>query len=264
MNEIIKEQIKAEQAYRSYAVATAVAVKGASPCKPGRKMLIYPDGTIAGTIGGGLLEKLVIEDAKKVIHTQKLLFREYDLTTEDGAASCNPIVKVVIEPFCARPQLVVVGAGHVGGAVLRCAKLLNFETTLIDNRPAAQIQARIDEADRFISCETYDEGVKNANIPSGAFYFCSTWSHENDAVALRACLEQDAPAYIGMTGSKPKIKTIFGQLKEAGFSDEMLDSVHTPVGLDICGSSPEEIGFAIMAEILMVKNGGTGKPCKEL
>jgi len=80
--------------------------------------------------------------------------------------------------------------------------------------------------------------------------------------ALKGAMQKSF-GYVGMLGSIKKTKDIYKQLDEKSISRELLEQVHTPVGLDIGDMSPEEVGFSILAEMLMIKNGGTGKPCKE-
>jgi len=70
-----------------------------------------------------------------------------------------------MEVFGPSLQLVICGAGHVGGTLLRLAKLLSFETILIDDRPTDQIKDKIDLADRFVQCSSFEEGICSAGIP---------------------------------------------------------------------------------------------------
>lgn len=248
---ILKAQYKAQQAGKRYALVTAVANSGGGTVIPGKKLLVFEDGSTLGTIGGGEIEYEIIKRARGAI----------------AKGSSTELVSVesadfLMESFGPDTTVVVMGAGHVGGAVLRAAKLLNFATVLIDNRPEEMIRDKVESADRFVSCDDYAEGLLSANIPDGAYYFCAAWSHEHDKKALGAALSKHA-AYVGMVGSAEKIDRIFTALREEGVSDAKLEKVFAPVGLDICDGSPEEIGFAVVAEMLKIKNGGSGAHCRE-
>jgi xanthine dehydrogenase accessory factor len=146
---------------------------------------------------------------------------------------------------------------------LRLAKLLHFKTILIDNRSPDQIQDVIELADHFIPCEMFEEGISNDAIREGAYYLCCASTHTQDKSALKGAVQRPF-AYIGMLGSIRKTKEMYRQLNEEGISRDLLDQVHCPVGLDICDLSPEEVAFSIMAEILMIKNKGTGRKRKIL
>jgi xanthine dehydrogenase accessory factor len=263
--EILQEQLKAEKAGIPYAILTVAETEGTSPCKIGKKMLLLENGMTSGTIGGGNLEHRVIEDALKAIKEKQSFYKKYENIPdyEHPGLGCSFKVSLLVEVISPALQLIVCGAGHVGTAVLRLAKLLHFNTVLIDNRPPDQIQNAIDLADRFISGESFEAGIINGNIRDGAYYLCCASTHTLDKSALKGALQKHF-AYIGMLGSVKKTKEMYRQLEEEGISRDLLDRVHCPVGLDICDMSPEEVAFSIMAEILMIKNRGTGKTRREL
>ncbi len=262
---ILQEQLKAKKAGISFAVLTVVETEGTSPWTVGKKMLLLEDGRTFGTVGGGALEKQALVEAAGAIKCRKSFFKRYihTPTYEEPGLGCNFKVSLFVEVVSPNLQFVVCGGGHVGGSALQLAKILHFETTLIDNRPVDQLQEKIPFADRFISCENYEEGILNADIPEGAYYLCCASSHTEDKSALKGVLQRQF-AYVGMLGSVKKTIEMFRQLEEEGISRNLLEQVHTPVGLDICDMSPEEVAFSILAEILMIKNGRTGKPRKDI
>lgn len=262
--DFLKEQLAAEEAGSCYAVVTIVDTDGSTARNQG-KMMVFPDGSIVGTIGGGYVEKLAIEDAVKCIDTGKNLFKTYDMSTMavESGIICDGVFHVLIEPFAGKPMLVMVGGGHVGGALMRQAKLLNWEVMLIDARPDELIADKIALADRYVHVEDFAADIPKLNITSGSYYVIATWGHHFDGEALHGVLQHDA-AYIGMIGNRQKINYIFKTLSERGVSEEQLDFVSTPIGLDIGGETPEEIALAIMAEITMVKYGKTGNTMKEV
>ncbi|KNZ43242.1 XdhC family protein [Acetobacterium bakii] len=262
--DILQEQLKAQKDGLSYAVLTVVETEGTSPCKVGKKILLLENGTTLGTIGGGQFEREAVEEAKQAIKDRRSYLKRYEHipTYEATGLGCTFSVNLFVEVVNPGLQLVVCNAGHVGSAVLRMAKLLHFETILLDTRPPEQIPDQIELADRFISCEIFENGILEAEIPDGAFYVCCASTHTQDKSALKGALQRKF-AYVGMLGSVKKTREMYKQLEDEGISRALLDQVHAPVGLDICDMSPEEVGFSILAEILMTKNDGTGMPCKE-
>ncbi|VBB06475.1 xdhc- coxi [Lucifera butyrica] len=257
---ILEEQLKARKAGISYAVLTVAETEGTSPCTVGKKMLLLEDGTTFGTVGGGAFERQALEEAAQAIKERQSFYKHYvhSPTYEEPGLGCSFKVGLLVEAVSPGLQLVVCGAGHVGGAVLQFAKLLHFETILIDTRLPEQIQDKINIADRFLACKTYEEGILEGRIPDGAYYLCCAPTHTQDKSALKGALQKSF-AYVGMLGSMKKTKEMYQQLEEEGISRDLLLQVHTPVGLDICDMSPEEVAFSVLAEILMIKNGGTGK-----
>jgi len=262
--EIIQKQLKAKKAGIAYALLTVAETEGTSPCKIGKKMLLLEDGTTFGTVGGGEFERQAIEEAKQAIKNRQSFFKRYTHTPtyEELGLGCAFKVSLLVDVVSPRLQLVVCNAGHVGTAVLRFAKLLNFENTLFDTRSTEEIQDKIELADHFISCDTFEECMLNTDIPDGAYYLCCASTHSQDKSALKGALQKPF-AYVGMLGSFQKTKEMYKQLEAEGISRELLQQVHTPVGLDICDMSPEEVAFSILAEMLMIKNGGTGKQRKD-
>ena len=262
--DFLKEQLAAEEAGSSYAMVTIVDTDGSTARNSG-KMLVFPDASIVGTIGGGYVEKLAIEDAVECIASGANLFKTYDMSTMavESGIICDGVFHILIEAFAGKPMLVMVGGGHVGGALMRQAKLLNWEVMLIDARPDELIADKIALADRYAHVEDFAKDIPQLNIAPGSFYVIATWGHHFDGEALHGVLQQDA-SYIGMIGNRQKINYIFKTLAERGVSQERLDFVSTPIGLDIGGETPEEIALAIMAEITMVKYGKTGNTMKEV
>lgn len=262
--DILQEQLKARKAGMAYAVLTVVATEGTSPSKIGKKILLLADGTAMGTIGGGEFEREAIRDAQEAIATGTSFFKRYEHlpTYEAEGLGCTFAVSLFVEVFTPKIPLVILNAGHVGTAALKLAKFLHFETILLDLRPPEQIAEQIEMADRFIPCENFETALLAADIPDGAYYLCCASTHTQDKSALKGALQKNF-AYVGMLGSFQKTKEMYKQLEAEGLSRALLEQVHTPVGLDICDMSPEEVGFSILSEMLMVKNGGTGKPRKE-
>ena len=264
MLSILEQQLKAQKEGRAVVLATVVKTQGSTPRGVGSKMMVLSDGSVIGTVGGGVLEKQVIEDALKCLKAGGAELREYENKTSESGPACGGLITVYMEADNDRPRLVVCGAGHVGGEVIRLGGILGYDITALDTRANDDIILKnASGADRFITADTFDEVISSLEISPGAFYLVSTYGHAHDAEALAAVLKK-APKYVGMMGSPGKIRAIFEKLKGQGVKDGELGMVHTPIGLDIGGETPPEIALSIMAEMQMARYGGTGKHLKEL
>ena len=175
--------------------------------------------------------------------------------------TCGGHIKVLIESFPSKPLLVMCGAGHVGCAVLKVAGFMGYSTLLIDDRADEIIDKSIAVADRFVRVKDFEKDITEMDIPAGAFIVIATHGHINDRASLYAALAKKA-AYIGMIGSRRKIAGLFEYMRNRGMTDEQLDTVFTPIGLDIGGETPEEIAVAIMAEVQSSRYHG--RSCRHL
>ena len=199
--DIVKEQAAAYDAGKSYAVVTIVHSDGSTPRSSG-KMIVYADGTTRGTIGGGAVELIAIKDAIKCIENGANAYKEYDLTSPSSntGMTCGGDMGVLIEAFIAKPLLVMIGAGHVGAAVMHIAEFIGYDTLLIDDRADEQIADKIAAAGHFVRVKDFEAEIKAMDIPDGAYYVIATHGHAHDGAALAGTLSKNA-AYIGMIGS---------------------------------------------------------------
>ena len=256
--DLLQEQSESLRAGRDFAVVTIVSSENLA--RTSGKMVVYADGSISGTVGGGMWEQAAIHDAREALKTGANTVKVYDFNSQLAQAGfqCSGVMTAFIE-VCRNDalKLVVVGGGHVGNAVIRTAKAVGFHTTLVDTRGEEIIGDSIAIADRFIPVGSFNQ-VDRIDLPAGASYVVSTYGHMVDGAALGGVLRRGDAAYVGMLGSRQKIRTIFANLREAGVAQETLEAVHTPIGLDLGGETPEEIALAVVAEILAVKNGRTG------
>lgn len=255
LHELLQKQAASLREGRDFAVVTTVEADGLA--RTSGKMLVYPDGAICGTVGGGMWEKSAVQDALRCLAERRNAVRVYDFGGElqEAGIRCQGKLTVFIE-YCSgsRTQLVVVGGGHVGNAVIRAAKAVGFAVTLADTRGEAEIGSSIREADVFIPLGRFED-IAGAKLPAHPFYVVSTYGHQVDGAALGGVLSRGDAAYIGMLGSRKKVRAIFGQLKERGVSPETLRQVYAPIGLDLGGETPEELAISIVGEMLAVKYG---------
>lgn len=259
LHEMLQEQAASLREGRDFAVVTTVEADGLA--RTSGKMLVYPDGTIRGTVGGGMWEKSAVQDALRCLETRRNAVKVYDFSGElqEAGIRCQGKLTVFIE-YCSGKctQLVVVGGGHVGNAVIRAARAVGFAVTLADTRGEAEIGDSIREADTFIRLERFED-IASAKLPERPYYVVSTYGHQVDGAALGGVLSRNDAAYIGMLGSRKKVRAIFAQLERQGVDPVALRRVYAPIGLDLGGETPEELAVSIVGELLAVKYGrGSG------
>lgn len=234
------------------AVATVVKTRGASPRNPGAKMLVYPDGTIVGSVGGGEMEMRVIASAKEALRDGQPRYLDMTLSDEERGDPlvCGGEMEIFIEPLLTASTLVIVGAGHVGAAVAQLAKFLGFRTIVIDDRAEFLTRERLPYADETHAGDLAQEIKKLEVTPQTSIVIVSR-AHTLDAQILRAVIDKPA-AYIGMLGSKRRVLTVRDMLQKEGVSKQALDRVHAPIGIEINAETPQEIAVSIMAEVIQV------------
>ncbi|WP_309493096.1 XdhC/CoxI family protein [Candidatus Hecatella orcuttiae] len=242
------------------AVATVVKAEGSTPQGVGAKMIIREDGSRFGTIGGGCIENAVVAEAQEALKDGKSRLSSFKLTEEEAGGVgmiCGGTMDVMVEVIQPTPTLLIIGSGHIAEPLHRLGRMLGFQVVVVD--PFAR-KERFPEADRVIAAPV-DEGLAQVAVGPQTYVVVVT-RHQYDEPALRAVLPSQA-AYIGLVGSLNRVNTIFKMLREEGVADEAaLARVHAPIGLDIGAKTVEEIALSIMAEIVHVQRGGTGRPLK--
>ena len=259
--EVLTELVKALERGEELALVTIVAAQGSTPQRVGAKMLVYPDGRIAGTIGGGCYENDALGKAREALLARKPRLVKYDLTddfAEESGLICGGQMTVYIEPVEAAPQLYIVGAGHVGTQLAHVARPVGFRIHVLDDREKFANTERFPEADEVI-VDSIPDWLHKAEIPPSAYVVVVTRGHRHDLDALRSLAARDL-RYIGLIGSKAKVKKIYDALVEEGMPVECLARIHAPIGLDIGAVSPEEIAISILAELIAVRRGRIDEP----
>lgn len=254
-----EELLKARKENKSYATAIVVKTEGSTPRSAGSKMLVLADGTIVGTVGGGVVERQAVADCIAAMQTGETMLQTY--CTAGPASDAPDCVTVFIEPGEKRPYLYLCGCGHVAQAVMPLAKSMGFHLVGIDARDVSGFGDALKPLDELIVLESFREMEKLDFVPGSAYIACS-FSHDTDGEVLQVILSKE-PAYVGMLGGRPKIRKLFQKLKEQGYSEETLKKINAPIGLDLGGEDPAAIAVSIMAEILMVKNRRSGRPLRE-
>jgi xanthine dehydrogenase accessory factor len=158
-----------------------------------------------------------------------------------------------LEPVSPNPNLIIVGAGHIGKALTHLGSILNFEVTVIDDRPDFANKEMLPDADKII-VDRVEHALLNVPKTSESYFVIVTRGHKHDAEALRQVINSDA-AYIGMIGSKRKIALMKEEFLQEGWATSgQYDRVHAPIGIDINSETVEEIAVSIAAELIRERN----------
>ncbi|MFN3420346.1 MAG: XdhC family protein [Armatimonadota bacterium] len=168
-------------------------------------------------------------------------------------------VELFVEPLIPRPHLIIAGAGHIGTALSHLASLLEFEVTVVDDRPSFANRERLPEVDNVLVGDIA-QTVASQPMDKDTYIVIVTRGHRHDSEVLKAVIKHiDEVAYIGMIGSRRKIKLIYDETVAQGIATyEQLAKVHAPIGIEIGGESVWEIALSIAAELVWVRNNREG------
>ncbi len=255
--DLFDEIQRLRQSGRKAALATIVQIRGSVPSFQTAKMLVRDDGSTLGSIGGGCVEAEVWAAAQDVLREEKSRMMTFDLTEESMAESgliCGGKLEIFVEPILPTPKMIVFGAGHIAMQVSKIATIAGFTTTVVDNRPGYSNKERFPEAEAVYS-ESFEDAFRSLVPNENTYVVIVTRGHQEDENVLRWAVQTDA-RYIGMIGSKRKVRTIFQTLEKEGVPREKLEHVCAPVGLDIGAVLPEEIAVAIVAEAIHYRRAG--------
>lgn len=233
-------------------LAVVVSTTGSVPRETGAWMLVAARGNV-GTVGGGALEKRVLDLAPVLLASGEPKLFHFNLNKDLGM-NCGGNVTLYLEPLLPAARLVIFGGGHIGKALHGLAPLLGLQAVIVDERP------EFSAADRFPGARTV------CDLPAAAAEALAvgrrdavvvvTHQHRHDLDAVRAVIEC-RPAYLGMIGSRGKVRKTRDALLADGVPPERLETLRAPVGLDLGGRSPGEIAVAIAAEIIALRSGRT-------
>ncbi len=232
-------------------LATVVDTHGSVPRHAGTKMVVAATGSTIGTIGGGRVERQIRDDALDVLARRRPDLRSYTLhdPEEGDPGICGGTMNVYLEPYMTPHTVFVVGAGHVGRAVVDLASWLGFRTVVVDDRAELVEERAQPNADvRFAG--SVAEALAAHPITTDTSVVVVTRDHELDA-EIAPLLMQTPARYVGVMGSRRRWSETRRVIEERGASDG-LDRIHNPIGLDIGAESVEEIAVSILSEIIAV------------
>jgi len=260
MHDIYTELTELKHGKGAGVLITVVEKSGSVPTETGMKLLVYPGGKSAGTVGGGTLERMAIEKACQIFQTQTNDLVQYDLNAiaEKGMRTdmpCGGTVTLFFEYFAPRDHVYIFGAGHIGKALVYHLKPLSYYVTVIDDRQD-QLEQIVD-ADQIIH-DQFEKALANLEVVENSYFIIATYQHRYDSVVLKQIYQSGVhPRYIGLVSSRRKREVIFKELR-AELRKVNLKICHTPVGLDIGGATPHEIALSILAELQAVRYGKSG------
>lgn len=242
---------------QSFAVVSIVDTLGAVPRKSG-KMILTEKGQSFGSVGGGYLEKeaksLAAECLLKNSNTLAWIENPSSEAEKLQTSESTGKIQVFIEVFKPTPRLVIIGAGHVGAAIAKAASSLDFNIEIIDKRSDLANEACFPMASAISVAPELEEALSLLRIDSSTYVVIAY--EANDERPIRFLIDKPW-AYCGMLGSRKKILSLWSKLEKEGYSRNLIDRIHAPIGIDIGAETPEEIAISVLAEILAVKNGKT-------
>jgi len=243
------------------ALVTIVATNGSTPQRVGAKMLVYADGRIVGTVGGGCYENDAFWKAKEALKTRQPLRVKYELDddfAQENGLVCGGQMEVFIEPIEPPPAVYIIGAGHVGYYLGKFAHESGFLVNVVDDREQFANRERFPEAADVV-VDDVPAWLTAATLPASAYVVIVTRGHRHDLDALRAVVARDL-RYVGLIGSRAKVARVYEALMAEGIDPERFTHVHAPIGLDLGAVTPQEIAVSIVAELIAVRRGRTADP----
>ncbi len=251
---VLRQAAVLEDSRYPHVLVTVAAIRGSAPQDLSAKMLVTPEGRVAGTVGGGKLEAAALRYAADLLArtdaTAELV--EWDLKRDIGM-TCGGIVTLLFESRCPRPWTVAVyGAGHVVHHLVRVLLPLPVRLDVRDSR-AEWINA-LPTAPNLTADVCEDPVATIGGLPPDAFVLFITQGHTTDRPILEAALRRGGFPFVGVIGSRAKAATLRRELREAGLSDELTATIRCPLGLDFGTNHPQEIAISIAAQLLLERD----------
>ena len=251
MQDIFSKITKLKNENERFAYCIVTDTSGSTPRKAGAKMIVFEDGTIYETIGGGSIEKQVIEEAIKVMKAGTPVKKKYILE-EDLKMHCGGMMEVYIEPVCPAQKLFIFGSGHIGKVLARYAADFGFTVTLVDPRSETINDPSLEGFNRLN--EEYFTAIEKLSFDNETYSVIVTHRHEFDEDVLLKILPKPH-AYIGMIGSVRKVDIIRKNILDSkAFPEDVVKNIDMPIGIKFAAESPAEIGISILAKLIDVKN----------
>ncbi len=236
---------------RSFVLATVVDVSGSSPQSTGARMAVLDDGSFVGTIGGGAIERQVLDASRALLRDgekQTRLLKTH--LTHDLGMCCGGSMTVFLEKHLPAERLVLFGAGHVAKPLAALAHTVGFEVTVVDERAEWLDEARFPQATHVLRHPA--DALGELPLDERTWVCVTTHDHALDQRLIELLLDKPL-AWLGMIGSRRKRERFRMRLEAAGFSPEAIARMRTPMGLAIGAVTPEEIAVSIVAELIAVR-----------
>lgn len=277
MIDIYQELLRMKTSGEDGVLITVVEKVGHGPAEAGAKILVPAQGKRLGTVGGGALEYVALQEAAEVLESKKATLKRYILGPEDTLSEqegekkpgektegekteaegektnmlCGGLIILFFEYIGSVPYLYLFGAGHVGKALLYHLKPLDYYITLIDKRAGAV--EKLDGAQERFTLD-YSTALGHFPVKENSYFIIATHSHEFDYITLKQIYQSGLnPRYIGVMASRRKQEIMIKRLQEDLGTNINLDILFQPVGLDIGGPTPDEIAISIIAEMQAIR-----------
>jgi xanthine dehydrogenase accessory factor len=248
--EVFGALVAARERREPCALVTVAATRGSVPREAGAKMLVFGDRRLVGTIGGGKFEALVADEAIAALGGKTPVLKTYPLHECDVAsfgAICGGEMTVLIEPQILGEAIFLIGAGHCARALAKIAQDCGWHVTVLDDR--AELLADFPAQQRF-AAPAAPEFIAGREWRRDEALVLISRNHQLDREALHAAMRTGGMGYLGMMGSRRKVRQVFDALRESGVKGAQLEKVFAPIGFDLGAESPAEIAVSIMAEII--------------
>jgi xanthine dehydrogenase accessory factor len=249
MSALSEELVQIADQGAAAVLATVVEVEGSVAVEPGAKCLIRAGRVSSENLGDAQLVQAIVKESDARLRAEKSQLVSIDVPAVGGK------VEVFFEVMPAPPKLIVVGAGHIAVPLVQIAKVLDFSVTVIDDRLMYANRERFPSADEVLVGDMA-QMLKEMTITPSCYIVLITRGHAYDEPCLREIMHSPAK-YIGMIGSKRRIKACFERFREEEkVAEEVIERVYAPIGLDIATETPAEIALSILGEIIKVRRGG--------
>ncbi|MCV9879397.1 XdhC family protein [Brenneria izbisi] len=242
----------------SFAFIQIIESRGSTP-RHAAGMIVDDQGNMTGTIGGGMMERLVLEQALQALaQGESRVFQGRMARQGEGAigSDCGGAMTVHIAVHLHRPELILVGGGHVNRAIAQAAAPLGFRITVLDIWPGNLDPAQLPPQCRRIHADTFTLAIDELQLNDNCFVIIATNNQDREALTR---LIPTQVAYLGLLASRRKVQTLKAALRKQGVSEETITQLRSPIGLDIGAETPEEIAISVLAELLQVKNRTHGQ-----
>jgi xanthine dehydrogenase accessory factor len=248
MSALSEELARISEQGGSAVLATIVEAEGNDRVEAGAKCLVVDGKVKANTVADARILQAIVRDSVAILNDEKSKLVAIEIP--DGG-KLQFFFEVMLEP----PKLIVVGAGHIAVPLVQIAKVLDFHVTVIDDRLLYANRERFPAADEVLVGDMA-QMLKEMTLTPSCYIVLITRGHKYDEPCLREILHSKAK-YIGMIGSKRRIKACFQRFRdEEKITEEVIERVYAPIGLDIATETPPEIALSILAEVIKVRRGG--------
>ncbi len=252
--EILNKASRLLEKRTSLALCTVVEKKGSGPRDVGAKMIVSEDGATYGTIGGGKVERALVEESLKAINQRRSRKVTFNLNKDpkEGTVGtgmiCGGELTVLTDVIEPTPRLIIVGVGHVALPLAKLASTVGFKVVIVDDERKLASKEQFPMAENIVTGD-FKQVLDTFDLNSNDFVVIAHGEPEHDYAALKSVMNKK-PAYVGLLGSRTKTAILTQRLRDQGINDAQLRRLHAPLGLDIGAETPEEIGISILAQII--------------